>query len=200
MTITIGGKTLPIAWTMGAWKVMEEDFGLTLNGITKLKQEISSHEKSRIAVRLLAPMIQAGTPGMDRNAALEALGEIRPEEYGIAILGAIACIHEAMESRFSAAKEQEDYDPLLARLDAKAGDYKHSTSWRRVTAMGLIAGISITEQAQLAPGVITDCYIVRQDYDDIQHGIKRKGKEEDDFLLFGDQHNEDTEDTDERGD
>lgn len=44
---------------------------------------------------------------------------------------------------------------------------------RRVTAFGLIAGLTYAEVRRAQPGAVIDLYIYRQRYDDEQHGIKR---------------------------
>ena len=46
-------------------------------------------------------------------------------------------------------------------------------TYRAVTAWGLIAGVSITEQRDVRPGLLLDLYVMRRAYDDEQHGIKR---------------------------
>lgn len=48
-------------------------------------------------------------------------------------------------------------------------------------ACGLIAGLSLTEMGRLLPGMVIDLYVLRQRYDDQQHGIKRKAKEDSDL-------------------
>ena len=47
---------------------------------------------------------------------------------------------------------------------------------RRVTAFGMIAGMTYTECRRCRPGTVMDLYLYRQRYDDEQHGIKRKAK------------------------
>lgn len=37
-----------------------------------------------------------------------------------------------------------------------------------------MAGISITEQRELPPGLICDMYAWRREYDDMENGIKRE--------------------------
>lgn len=44
---------------------------------------------------------------------------------------------------------------------------------RTVTAWGLIAGVSWSEQQELTPGFLCDLFVLRRDYDDEQHGITR---------------------------
>ena len=51
-------------------------------------------------------------------------------------------------------------------------------TFRAVTAWGMIAGVSLTEQRALNPGFLLDLYVLRRAYDDEQHGIKR-GEEDD---------------------
>ena len=189
MTITIGGKIYPIAWTMGAWHAMEEENGLTLSDISALASDDSVKERARIAVRFLSPLIQYGTSGMTLTDSIAVLADIRPEEYGMAVLVAADCVRRAMETKLAPEANDEDYDPLLAELDAKANDLRHKSCWRRTAAWGLIAGISLAEQEHLAPGVVIDAFVMRQEYDDTQHGIKRK-KREDDLLIFGEEDND----------
>lgn len=43
-----------------------------------------------------------------------------------------------------------------------------------VAHFGLVAGLALSEMRGLAPGMICDLYILRQRYDDQQHGIKRQ--------------------------
>ena len=45
---------------------------------------------------------------------------------------------------------------------------------RTVTSYGLIAGVSYTETRRLSPGFLCDMYVLKQAYDDQQHGIKRR--------------------------
>lgn len=44
---------------------------------------------------------------------------------------------------------------------------------RTVTAWGLIAGVTLTEQQNVTPGFLCDLYVLRRKYDDEQHGISR---------------------------
>ena len=37
----------------------------------------------------------------------------------------------------------------------------------------MIAGMSYTEMQEMQPGLIMDAYILRRNYDDMMHGIKR---------------------------
>ena len=46
-------------------------------------------------------------------------------------------------------------------------------TFRKIVSYGLIAGLTYTEMLDLPPGFVLDCYIRRQDYDDMMHGIKR---------------------------
>ena len=46
-------------------------------------------------------------------------------------------------------------------------------TYRAVTAWGLIAGVSYTEQRDMPPGKLLDLYVLRRAYDDEQHGLKR---------------------------
>lgn len=39
---------------------------------------------------------------------------------------------------------------------------------------GLIAGLTLGETLASAPGFVLDMYVAKRDYDDEQHGIKRK--------------------------
>lgn len=45
---------------------------------------------------------------------------------------------------------------------------------RRIISYGLIAGLRIDEMMPLSPGMVCDLYIYRLQYDDVEHGIKRK--------------------------
>jgi hypothetical protein len=47
-----------------------------------------------------------------------------------------------------------------------------------VTSYGLIAGLHLSEMQTLQPGFVCDMYILRQKYDDQQHGLKRQGEKE----------------------
>lgn len=47
-------------------------------------------------------------------------------------------------------------------------------TYRMVVHFGLVAGLTLTEMRALAPGMICDLYVLRQRYDDQQHGIKRQ--------------------------
>ena len=43
-----------------------------------------------------------------------------------------------------------------------------------VVSWGLVAGLRLPEIHMMRPGQVMDLYIYRRNYDDIQHGIKRK--------------------------
>ena len=45
-----------------------------------------------------------------------------------------------------------------------------------VVHFGLVAGLAFGEMLRLAPGMICDLFVLRQRYDDQQHGIKREKK------------------------
>lgn len=49
-----------------------------------------------------------------------------------------------------------------------------------VLHFGLVAGLAYHEMGPLAPGLICDLFVMRQHYDDQQHGIKRQKKGGDD--------------------
>jgi len=38
---------------------------------------------------------------------------------------------------------------------------------------GLTAGLALADMGRLAPGFVCDLYVMRQRYDDQQHGIRR---------------------------
>lgn len=46
-------------------------------------------------------------------------------------------------------------------------------TYAAVTAWGLIAGVSLTEQETIRPGLLLDLFVEHRTYDDEQHGIKR---------------------------
>ncbi len=48
-----------------------------------------------------------------------------------------------------------------------------------MTAWGLIAGVSWTEQQELTPGFLCDLFVLRRGYDDEQHGIVREQDDHD---------------------
>lgn len=50
---------------------------------------------------------------------------------------------------------------------------------RTVTAWGLIAGVSLTEQGEMTPGYLCDLYVLRRAYDDEQHGVVRERDDHD---------------------
>jgi hypothetical protein len=43
-----------------------------------------------------------------------------------------------------------------------------------VLSLGLIAGLRVEEIHQMRPGQVVDLFIYRRNYDDQQHGIRRK--------------------------
>lgn len=45
---------------------------------------------------------------------------------------------------------------------------------RKYIGFGLIAGLRLEEILASRPGFVADMYIMRRNYDDEQHGIKRK--------------------------
>ena len=46
-------------------------------------------------------------------------------------------------------------------------------TYRRIVSWGLIAGLTYTEMQGMQPGMILDEFILRRNYDDQMHGIKR---------------------------
>ena len=51
-------------------------------------------------------------------------------------------------------------------------------TYAAVTAWGLIAGVTYTEQKTIHPGELLDLFVEHRQYDDEQHGLKR-GTEDD---------------------
>ena len=51
-------------------------------------------------------------------------------------------------------------------------------TYRQVVSYGMIAGLSLDEIMRTPPGMIIDLYLYRREYDDEQHGLVRKKKEE----------------------
>ena len=183
MLIKIGGAEYPIRFVMSAWKEMEEDCGLPLSSISDLSGDGSTHDRATVAVKLLAPLLHAGTPALSMADVAGILEGIRPEEYGLAVLAAGTCIRDAMRMQQHDDNDEQSYDPVLRRLDAEAAKQQGKTlTWRRVSGWGLIAGISLAEQTDMLPGMVMDMYLTRRDYDDEQHGIRRKGQERDELL------------------
>ncbi len=45
---------------------------------------------------------------------------------------------------------------------------------RKCTGYGLIAGLTLAETLASPPGLVMDLYIMRRNYDDEQHHIRRK--------------------------
>ena len=46
-------------------------------------------------------------------------------------------------------------------------------TFRKIVSYGLIAGLTYTEMQDLRPGFVLDQFILRRNYDDVMHGIKR---------------------------
>ena len=46
-------------------------------------------------------------------------------------------------------------------------------TYRKVISWGLIAGLTYTEMQDMPPGMIVDAFILRRDYDETMHGVKR---------------------------
>ena len=51
-------------------------------------------------------------------------------------------------------------------------------TFRQIVSYGMIAGLSYQEVMRTPPGMIMDLYLYRREYDDQQHGITRKRREE----------------------
>ena len=47
-------------------------------------------------------------------------------------------------------------------------------TWRKILGYGLIAGLQPRDMYDMMPGLILDLYIYRRDYDDMEHGIRRR--------------------------
>lgn len=45
---------------------------------------------------------------------------------------------------------------------------------RKCIGYGLIAGLTLGEALASEPGFVFDVYLMRRNYDDVQHGIKRR--------------------------
>ena len=173
MRITIGGESLPIAFTMGAWRMLEEEGGFRLSSLSAAIRGEDESAKADALVKLLSAVLRAASPGMSRRAAAELIGVMTDGELTMAMADVAACVREAMALQLTDTRAQDDYDPVLARLDEQAGDGR-TLSWRKAAAWGLVAGIPLAEQEHLAPGLVLDCFWARQQYDDQEHGIKRK--------------------------
>lgn len=51
-------------------------------------------------------------------------------------------------------------------------------TYRQVVSYGMIAGLRLDEIMRTPPGMVIDLYLYRRDYDDQQHMLVRKKKEE----------------------
>lgn len=50
-------------------------------------------------------------------------------------------------------------------------------TYRKIVSWGLIAGLTYTELQDMSPGFVMDAYILRRNYDDQMHGVRRGEKE-----------------------
>lgn len=50
-------------------------------------------------------------------------------------------------------------------------------TYRKIVSWGLIAGFTYTELQDMSPGFVLDAYILRRNYDDQMHGIRRGDKD-----------------------
>lgn len=48
-----------------------------------------------------------------------------------------------------------------------------------MTAWGLIAGLQLAEMRSLRPGFVCDLFVLHRNYDDEQHGIRRRSDDHD---------------------
>ncbi len=48
-----------------------------------------------------------------------------------------------------------------------------------MTAWGLIAGLQMADMGHLRPGFVCDLFVIRRNYDDEQHGIRRQKDDHD---------------------
>lgn len=167
-------RPVELYFSMHAWEQIEHDLWPLEEMEDQLRGALSSADGIVKLCRLIAIL---------RNAAAELDG--RPERVtGEDVLRSAtaesltASIRQAAEAivdglRTEGPKKSAPVDVTLAELDKAEG--RNRVTWRRVTGEGLIAGISVTEQRHLRPGLVVDLYRQRQQYDDEQHGIKRNG-------------------------
>lgn len=170
MTITIGGAEHEIRFTMRAWRALDEA-GYELETIRQ-----GADDRARALVALMSALLRGADAAMPETDALQILAALRTDEMPALLAAASAEIRRALRVRESARKPDAAINPTLERLDRKYGD-RQAMTYRHAAGCGLIAGLSWTEMDDLDPGLVIDLYIVRQRYDDQQHGIKRNKEE-----------------------
>ena len=177
--VTIGGEDYRLRFTMDAWRIMEEEHGLTLGELSE-RFRAEDDQRAGAVVTMLSALVRAGGSvprDIPETELLARLGRVQPQEYFQAVLGANMAIKEGLRSAHKGTPGTDAaIDPTLAQLDREHGA-ADSLTWRQTLAWGLIAGLSYREQMDMAPGLVIDCYLYRQAYDDTQHHIKRKQPE-----------------------
>lgn len=173
--VVIGGEPYRVSFTMGAWRDMESR-GLTLRDLPDRLQGEDNKRLPETVVALLISLVRAGgsVPGISEEELLARMARVEPREAFPAILVLNAAIRDGLRMQLHKASEYVKRDPLLEQLDREHGDARGGLTWRHVAGWGLIAGISLTEQEHMTPGLVMDLFLSRQDYDDVLHHIKRK--------------------------
>lgn len=171
--ITIGGENYKVRFDMAAWRIMEEEHGVSLGELGSRLREAETASKTIVV--LLSALVRSGgsLPAETTDVELlQRLGMVQPDEYFAAVVQANQAVRKGLMSKKAKQPDDVAFDPLLAQLDRAHGE-DHSLTYRQAVAYGLIAGMTYTEIQAQEPGFVIDQFLYRQEYDDAQHQIKR---------------------------
>ena len=167
-SVNLGGKEIPLRYTMAELADMEETLGTVE---TTEEQFFKGRKRSRnlaAAIRIMgnAGLKAAGKePDLTDENVLERMKPGQLRQYQIAVMGTITDAFR-MET-----EEESTRDLTLEEIEKKK--YGCRLTYRRIVSYGLIAGLAYPEMQQLTPGLVLDAYILRRNYDDVMHGIRR---------------------------
>lgn len=163
--------------SMGAWAAIERDICPLETLEETLREGLRTTEGLYRICRLAAIL---GNAALRRDGQPETETAERVLERMIHAQDVLQTVQDISAAVAAGLRIEElrsgPVDVTLAELDRRDG--KRRVTWRGVTGQGLIAGISVSEQETLQPGLIIQMYRQRQRYDDEQHGIRRRAQAE----------------------
>ena len=162
-TIEIGGKQIPLKYSLKSMMLMEE----TIGKIADITELLKGEKRVRTLAKLIVIFAKSADCDIELNWVLDSLPPARFMEAYIIIMDVYA---EGMrtEDDISGSKE---VDLGLAEIERKKGK---GLTYRLMTALALRAGLTFSEAQEVSPGMIFDLFLHRRKYDDAQHGIRRE--------------------------
>lgn len=166
LAIKLGGKSIPLLFTVAAWGKIEEEICRIENLDDRIKGE-KQDETTLALIQILgnAGMENAGEePGLTLEWVAENINRRLMAGYRMMCMAALG-----KGLKMEGAEKKEKDLSLLKVMKARGQGFM---TYRMVLGYGLIAGLGYAETRRMEPGIVCDLFKARQEYDAAHAGIR----------------------------